>query len=560
VLQRARRSWNAKVAALCAGAAAVATTGMVALTATSASAAALPTFDHVVVVVHENTNYEDVVGSSQLPYINTLINGGASFTNFHGETHPSQGNYFAMFSGATQGATSDACPEPGQPYSADNLGKQLIDAGKTFGSYNEDWDGNPATCTVAKYARKHNPWFAFNNVPTSTAHKMSDFPTDYTKLPTVSFVVPNLCNDMHDPGCTTTGDTWTKNNLDGYAQWAKTHNSLLIVTWDEDAFRSQNQIATVYYGANVKQGTYGTNYNHYNTLRTLEDMYGLRTSGQASSVPAISEVWNGGTTTPPVVANPGPQASVVGQAVNVPLSVSGGSAPYTCTFTGLPPGLSNPSNGCAVQGTPSTQGTYNVSVTAKDSTNQTSAAVSFAWTVNPGGGGNTPPTVTSPGNQSTQAGTAVSLQVQTGGSPAPTCTASGLPAGLSINSGCLISGTPTTAGTSNVTVTATNAAGSANASFTWTVTAPPGGVQIVNPGNKSSKFNQSVSVSLQVSGGTWPYSCSATGLPLGLSINSFTCQITGSAWAVGTSTVTVTAKDLLGATGTTSFGWTVTWF
>ncbi|MCF2525619.1 putative Ig domain-containing protein [Yinghuangia soli] len=647
MLRRARRSIFAKATAIAAGTAAVATAGIVALTAGSAGAATLPNYDHVVIVVHENTNYEDIAGNTrEVPYINTLIAGGASFTNFHGEVHPSQGNYFAMFSGATQGATSDACPEPGSPYSADNLAKQLIDKGKTFGSYNEDWDGNPATCTTAKYARKHNPWFAFSNVPTSTAKKMTDFPTDYNQLPTVSFVVPNLCNDMHDFGCRTTGDTWTKNKLSGYAEWAKSNNSLLIVTFDEDAFRSQNQIATVFYGAHVKQGTYGTNYNHYNMLRTLQDMYGLRTSGQSTNVPAITEVWNTTTPTPPVVANPGPQASSVGQAVNVPLQVSGGTAPYTCTFTGLPAGLSNPGGGCTVQGTPTTAGSSNVSVTAKDASNTNSAAVSFTWTVtgggntvpsivNPGGQsstrnqpvdlqlqvsgsptptctasglptglsisaacrvtgtptvlgdssatvtatnsqgsdsetflwsvtdgpGNTAPTVTSPGAQSTQVGTAVNLQVQRTGTPAPTCTASGLPAGLAINSGCLITGTPTTAGSSNVTVTATNAAGSASATFAWTVTPPqPTGVQLANPGAQSSKFNQKVKLQLVASGGTAPYTCSATGLPSGLWLNPWTCEISGSAWAVGTFTVNATAKDSTGASGSTSFGWTVAWF
>jgi hypothetical protein len=559
VLRRARRSWRAKATAATAAAAAIATAGLVALTATPASAATIPRFDHVVIVVHENTNYENVVGNSQLPYINTLINGGASFTNFHGETHPSQGNYFAMFSGATQGATSDSCPEPGSPYSADNLGRQLLDKSLTFGSYNEDWDGNPSTCTVDKYARKHNPWFAFNNVPTTTAHKWTDFPSDYNQLPTVSFVVPDLCNDMHDLGCTTTGDTWTKNNLDGYAQWAKTHNSLLIVTWDEDAFRSQNQIATVFYGANVKKGTYGTNYNHYNMLRTLQDMYGLRTSGQSTSATPITEVWQDTTPTTPSVTNPGPQASSVGQAVNLPLQVGGGTAPYTCAFTGLPPGLANPGGGCTVQGTPTTAGTSNVTVTAKDAQNQASAPVTFPWTISDGG--TTAPTVVSPGNQTGVQGQPVSLQIQASGNPAPTCTATGLPAGLGISPGCLVSGTPTAAGTSNVTVTATNSAGSANASFTWTVTPPvQSGVKVANPGSQTSKFNQKVDLKLAVSGGTSPYTCSATGLPGGVWLNPFTCQITGNAWGVGSFTVNVTAKDSAGATGSTSFGWTVSWF
>jgi subtilase family serine protease len=87
-------------------------------------------------------------------------------------------------------------------------------------------------------------------------------------------------------------------------------------------------------------------------------------------------------------------------------------------------------------------------------------------------------TVTNPGNQTGTVGTAVSLQISATDSQSGqtlTYTATGLPAGLSINpSSGLISGTPTTGGTSDVTVTATDTTG-ANGStlFTWTVNAPP---------------------------------------------------------------------------------------
>ncbi|WP_093788134.1 putative Ig domain-containing protein [Actinacidiphila guanduensis] len=110
-------------------------------------------------------------------------------------------------------------------------------------------------------------------------------------------------------------------------------------------------------------------------------------------------------------------------------------------------------------------------------------------------GGNTV-TVTNPGNQSTQVGTAVSLQVHATDSASGqslTYSASGLPAGLSISSAGVISGTPTTAGTSSVTVTATDGTGaSGSASFTWTVTTSGGGgggctvsQVIANPGFES---------------------------------------------------------------------------
>jgi hypothetical protein len=225
--------------------------------------------------------------------ITSLARGGANLTNFFAETHPSQPNYFAMFSGRNQGVTDDACPPPGSPYSTANLAKEIMDVGRTWGSYNEGLPAEGSTAcidTAGKYARKHNPWFSFSNVPASTGHTFAQFPSDYTKLPAVSFVVPNLCNDMHD--CLVlTGDTWLKRNLDGYAQWAKTHNSLLVVTFDEDNRLAGNRIATVFSGAHVKPGDYGTQYNHYNLLRTIEDMYGTTHAGNAASAAPITEVW-----------------------------------------------------------------------------------------------------------------------------------------------------------------------------------------------------------------------------------------------------------------------------
>ncbi|MEU8969479.1 alkaline phosphatase family protein [Streptomyces monashensis] len=260
--------------------------------ASAHAASAVPSPDHVIVVVLENHAYSQVIGSSSAPYINSLVSGGANLTQSYAETHPSQPNYYAMFSGDTQGVTDDSCVTPGFS-SAANLASEVTDAGRTWASYNESLPSQGSTtCSSGKYAQKHNPWFGFSNVPTSSAKTFAQFPTDYTQLPQMSYVIPNLCSDMHDCSVST-GDTWLKNNLGAYATWAKTHNSLLVVTFDEDNRLSGNRIPTVLYGQPVAAGSSSsTTYDHYDLLRTLEDTQGLSThAGNASSAQDITGIW-----------------------------------------------------------------------------------------------------------------------------------------------------------------------------------------------------------------------------------------------------------------------------
>ncbi len=252
-----------------------------------------PKPDHVVIVMEENHSYSDIIGSSDAPYINALAAQGASFTNSHGVTHPSEPNYLALFSGSTHGLTSDACPKS---YSGPDLGSELINANDTFAGYSENLPNAGYTgCTApsssnALYARKHNPWVSMTDVPASANQPFTSFPTNYAQLPTVSFVVPNQQDDMHSASIAK-GDTWLKNHLDGYAQWAKTHNSLLIVTWDEDDGSTDNQVATIFVGPMVKAGDYSKSINHYNVLRTLEDLYGLPYANNSATVTPITDIW-----------------------------------------------------------------------------------------------------------------------------------------------------------------------------------------------------------------------------------------------------------------------------
>ena len=252
------------------------------------AAASVPVFDHIVLVMFENHAYSQINGSSSAPTFNSLAGQGAKFTQAYGVTHPSQPNYAAIFSGSTQGLTSDSCPHT---YSGSNLGKQLIDAGKTFKGYSESMPSDGYTgCSSGQYQRKHNSWVNFSNVPATNNLRYSAFPSsaNYASLPTVSFVTPNMCNDMHD--CSVgTGDTWLKNNLTAYATWAKTHNSLLIITFDEDNGGSSNHIFTAFVGAHTQVGTFSNQINHYNVLSTIESSYGLT---HLNSAAAVTNVWN----------------------------------------------------------------------------------------------------------------------------------------------------------------------------------------------------------------------------------------------------------------------------
>jgi phosphatidylinositol-3-phosphatase len=297
---------------------------------------ALPRPDHVVVVIMENHSYSQIVGSAEAPNINALAAESAKFANAptdptgatsgsHALRHPSQPNYLEIFSGDHQGLLQDGRPGSlSEPYSSPppfqtaNLAASLIAAGFTFATYSENlpsvgFDGDTFSTDPAlnQYQRKHNPvanWQALDapanhHVPFSVNQPFSAFPTDaagFAALPTISFVVPDEQHDMHD-GSIAQGDAWLKTHiLDGYYQWAKAHNSLLIVTFDEDGNDTlSNQILTIFAGPMIKPGIYlesninpldvrvpdglitptGTAMTHHNVLRTLMEMYGLAPIG-----------------------------------------------------------------------------------------------------------------------------------------------------------------------------------------------------------------------------------------------------------------------------------------
>ncbi len=271
----------------------------------------LPRPDHIIIVVEENHEYNQIVGSDNAPYINGLIKEGALFTNSHGVAHPSQPNYLVLFSGNIQGVKNDNCLQNQTPFTTPNLGASLLQKGFTFKGYAQTMPSEGYLACQYKlsaltnsylYARKHAPWVNWqgnkqNNFPDSLSLSMSKFPTDYNELPTVSFVVPDMDHDMHNSGkpggnaAIQRGDTWLKDNLDNYIKWAEQHNSLFILTFDEDNFTKQNRFPTLFIGPMIKAGNYSEKINHYNVFNTIEALYGLLTDSSKNAT-VIRDVWN----------------------------------------------------------------------------------------------------------------------------------------------------------------------------------------------------------------------------------------------------------------------------
>lgn len=263
---------------------------LAAVLAPAAARAALPRPAHVVIVVDENMASWQVLGNAKAPYLNALAGSGAVFTDAHGVTHPSLPNYLALFAGVTNN-NEDFCPATGFSRSAPNLASELLAAHLTFAAYSEDlpsagftgcWGGD-------SYGRKHAPWVEFKNVPQQLHRPFKALRSYDRDLATVTFIIPNMIDDMHDAPVAT-GDAWARTYVDPLVRWAATHDTLLIFTWDE-GYDKPNSVPTFFVGPMVKPGRYGGRIDHYTVLRTVEEMYGLPPSGAAARAKAIANVW-----------------------------------------------------------------------------------------------------------------------------------------------------------------------------------------------------------------------------------------------------------------------------
>ena len=299
-------------------------------------------------------------------------------------------------------------------------------------------------------------------------------------------------SDFVRPGAVRVGATTTDGNLTLDAFKNSSSNTLAVVALNTGS--SSDTVNFALSGTGVANGATVTPYLTNSSSSVAAQATTSVSSGSfTATLPARSLVTyvmpTGGTNQNTVtVTNPGAQTGKAGTAASLQIQASDSAAGQTLTYsaTGLPAGLSISSSTGLISGTPTAAGTSSVTVTATDTTGASGSA-NFSWTINPNTANTV--TVTNPGSQSGTVGTAASLQIHASDSASGqtlTYSATGLPAGLSISSSTgLISGTPTTAGTSSVTVTATDTTGaSGSAAFTWTIgTTSTGSCKVVYTNN-----------------------------------------------------------------------------
>ncbi len=253
-------------------------------------------YSHIFVIVMENVGYDSVIGSGNAPYINeTLLPQSALYANSFAVTHPSLPNYLALFAGSTFSVTNDDCIDsspPNGPFDAPNLYSALQSVGKTALAYMEDlpYDGYPG-CESGLYVQRHNPFMFFNAGTTNDAPYAASVvyngPYSSTATwPELTFISPNLANDMHD-GATiaarvSNGDTWLSQHLPPLISYAREQNGLIILTMDEDIFGESQHIPTILVGDRIPGGQIITqSITHYNVTKTITDNFGAPAIGNS---------------------------------------------------------------------------------------------------------------------------------------------------------------------------------------------------------------------------------------------------------------------------------------
>src|SRR5260221_4918429 len=219
----------------------------------------LKNFQHVFIIMMENTGYKSLIGNPNAPWINSAAATYGLATNYFGVSHPSQPNYIAATSGSTNGVTSDS----NVTLNVTNIVDQLEANGKTWKAYMQSLslcNGNllASACGNQLYERKHDPFVSYADVQSNPARlanivDLSQFSANLANntVPAYSWISPDQCHDMHGRGAPAsdpcsfsneqqliaTGDAFlssTVGQIMNSSAW--NGNSVIFITWDESDF------------------------------------------------------------------------------------------------------------------------------------------------------------------------------------------------------------------------------------------------------------------------------------------------------------------------------------
>jgi len=263
----------------------------------------VPAFSHIVILIFENKESDQVIGNQEMPNFNRLAGEYTLLTQHYAIQHPSLPNYIALIGGDTFGIKKD---NPGITIDAPNITDLIEQSGLTWKTYQESMPGPCYLKDVYPYAQKHNPFIFFNSIRDNAQRcsnhvvPIEDLDTDLKQgtLPNFAFITPNICDDAHDSSTNPTKcslrvtDSWLKGWVDRLlADSQISKDGLIILTWDEgDSDHSccglstgGGRIATVLISPLVKSGFRDdTPYTHYSILRLISESWRLPIIGHAS--------------------------------------------------------------------------------------------------------------------------------------------------------------------------------------------------------------------------------------------------------------------------------------
>ena len=222
----------------------------------------------------ENHSFDQIIGSSDAPYINQLAAQHALATSFYAEGHPSLPNYIAMTSGSTQGIADDDVPAS-HPLDVPSLFSLL-----PGGNSRSLQESMPTACLrsdAGDYAVRHNPQAYYVNLGGDCARydvPLGDPPDLSARF---TFVTPNMMHDMHN-GTVADGDAWLSTFMPKVLSSSQYTGgrAAVFLTWDEDDLLSGNHIPTLVIAPSVAPGTrVSTRLDHYAMLRATQEMLGV---------------------------------------------------------------------------------------------------------------------------------------------------------------------------------------------------------------------------------------------------------------------------------------------